>query len=971
MNPRHGLIRQLRQQSAFGRRLVCATLPVAVFTVSVAVTQAAALTAGGAVAGRCGDADASGSVTASDSLFALQTAVGAASCIACRCDVLDRNGVFASDALGILNLAIALPVELDCPLCTVGQPCAAATDCESNVCEDGTCTDPCASQPDGTPCTNDGNACTIDECVGGTCQHAPEEDEVVCRASAGPCDEAEICDGTGSPCPDDQFASGEVCRPIQGGCDEDEECDGTSAQCPADAFTRAGAICRVPFGDCDEAETCSGDSPDCPVDAFLPAETVCRDAIGPCDAEETCSGASKDCPEDSLKQSSDVCRDAVGGCDAPEFCDGNTTDCPADLIAESGFACRESVGDCDTAETCDGVSTDCPTDLFLTGTCRASTGPCDPAELCQDGSPNCPDDIIKPAGEICNFALPGTCRANSVCNGFTGFCGIAYQPAGTICREAAGLCESPGTCDGIGPDCGQTIIKSAGTECRPAANELCDVAETCDGFSAQCPADTQASNDTVCHTADPENVCDDDRFCLNGGCPPATIDPTRICRDVPFGRGGYCDEPEFCELGPTGVPRCPPVDVVKPANTVCLRTPNDYCRADVRCNGISKACSPALASFEINGTACIDGSGTPGVCDAGACTLFGASCTTTPDCGVGQICIDCGPSGGPFDGRCADAEQPCCSAGGFVDDDFWCGDARLQNTNTCIGGPNDLEPCTTDLDCHDAGCTGDCGSCGSIVPRQCCGWKCFDIDDDQHCNGCGNNCIGENIGPPGANPCLFQPYSGTCSSEFVDILSAAPVCRGIARNRPNEICHEDGSIWTWKECDNDMDCPTGAICGGPSHDDIFFSNRATYGLCVLPYELQPPPENCVVDGQCPLGYSCHSETVTNPETFIKTDVSFCRWGIPCATHADCPAADFVFSGVCVNGICGHNPGMQEGKFENIPLCGGPCAGDLGGICDVDEDCDSGYCASGCGVSRGNLSFIGLCSESNICAPASE
>jgi cysteine-rich repeat protein len=66
----------------------------------------------------CGDPNDDDRSTASDSLFALNTAVGVSSCDLCLCDVDDNGGVTASDALRLLNFAVSVPgIVLSCPAC--------------------------------------------------------------------------------------------------------------------------------------------------------------------------------------------------------------------------------------------------------------------------------------------------------------------------------------------------------------------------------------------------------------------------------------------------------------------------------------------------------------------------------------------------------------------------------------------------------------------------------------------------------------------------------------------------------------------------------------------------------------------------------------------------------------------------------------------------------------------------------------
>jgi hypothetical protein len=66
----------------------------------------------------CGDADMNGSLTATDALIALATAVGGGTCDPCLCDVLNSDGVTATDALAILAAAVGQGAEFVCPMCS-------------------------------------------------------------------------------------------------------------------------------------------------------------------------------------------------------------------------------------------------------------------------------------------------------------------------------------------------------------------------------------------------------------------------------------------------------------------------------------------------------------------------------------------------------------------------------------------------------------------------------------------------------------------------------------------------------------------------------------------------------------------------------------------------------------------------------------------------------------------------------------
>ncbi|MFT5040902.1 MAG: hypothetical protein ACI8TX_001871 [Hyphomicrobiaceae bacterium] len=65
----------------------------------------------------CGDADASGRVSATDALLTLRTAVGLAECAVCICDANGSSEITASDALSILKVAVGQAFVVQCPDC--------------------------------------------------------------------------------------------------------------------------------------------------------------------------------------------------------------------------------------------------------------------------------------------------------------------------------------------------------------------------------------------------------------------------------------------------------------------------------------------------------------------------------------------------------------------------------------------------------------------------------------------------------------------------------------------------------------------------------------------------------------------------------------------------------------------------------------------------------------------------------------
>ncbi len=163
-------------------------------------------------------------------------------------------------------------------------------------CDDGNtvsgdcCSAACQFEAAGSACTSDANPCTTDLCNGsGTCVHAAGNAGAVCRASAGPCDVAESCNGTSTACPADALASSTtICRSAAGECDLVENCTGSSAACPSDAKKSNGTACTDDGNPC-TTDTCDGTNVTCQ-HALGNAGIICRAAANECDLAETCTG---------------------------------------------------------------------------------------------------------------------------------------------------------------------------------------------------------------------------------------------------------------------------------------------------------------------------------------------------------------------------------------------------------------------------------------------------------------------------------------------------------------------------------------------------------------------------------------------------------------------------------------------------------------------------------------------------------
>src|SRR5262249_37763730 len=132
----------------------------------------------------------------------------------------------------------------------------------------------------------------------------PPARAVPTRCGDGELDEGERCDpGTDVCCAEDCSGPkqrGAICREAVGPCDVADMCDGTSLACPEDALRDEGFVCRKSESDCDAAETCDGETRQCPDDIFQPPTTMCRAARDVCDEAEFCSGESGSCPDDGV-----------------------------------------------------------------------------------------------------------------------------------------------------------------------------------------------------------------------------------------------------------------------------------------------------------------------------------------------------------------------------------------------------------------------------------------------------------------------------------------------------------------------------------------------------------------------------------------------------------------------------------------------------------------------------------------------
>lgn len=137
-----------------------------------------------------------------------------------------------------------------------GDPCVGGSECD-DLCNETT--DDCFD-PGGTPCTSDGNPCSVDACDGGgICTHAAGNAGTTCRSATGQCDAVETCTGATTSCPAD------VNRPDGFPCTDGDSCTNPDV-CTGGACTSGAAVVCPLCQTCDTVGGCLvGPRPGCKV----------------------------------------------------------------------------------------------------------------------------------------------------------------------------------------------------------------------------------------------------------------------------------------------------------------------------------------------------------------------------------------------------------------------------------------------------------------------------------------------------------------------------------------------------------------------------------------------------------------------------------------------------------------------------------------------------------------------------------
>jgi hypothetical protein len=683
-----------------------------------------------------------------------------------------------------------------------GQTCRAALN-ECDVTE--TCTGSAATcpadvvDPNGTPCTDDGNVCTNDVCNGAigapACVHpnnsAPCNDGLFCNG-ADTCTGGSCTIHVGDPCdgPDGDGDCSETCDEGADNCDGNDTngsactdsvfCNGTDTCSSGLCDVHSGDPCDGPDGDLDCSETCDEGAANC--NGADPDGGTCRADAGECDVEETCLGGV--CPADGFESNGTPCGSPTDtDCDNPDTCDGNNV-CLSNLEA-NGFPCGDpSDTDCTDPDTCDGAGT-CEDNHEPGSTvCRAASAgqECDAVEFC-DGAGNCPADGVLPLNTVCR-GVAGGCDVEEVCDGVDSDCPPdLFESSATVCRPDTGDCDVGENCPGDGPNCPPDDFEPSGTACGSPGDTDCDNPDTCDG-SNNCQSNNEPLG-TTC-TSDGE-TCTVDECDGAATCTHLAGNLGVECRAASAGQ--ECDEPEECD----GIATTCPADGVKPLNTVCRPDAGD-CDTEEVCDGVSSDCPADVV--EPDGTPCGDPSDTdctdPDTCLAGACD--GNHEPTSVECRAASA------------GQACDAAENCDGAGNCP------ADAPALSGTICrpaVGDCDVAETCDgASFDCPaiDGKSTGICRPAAGVcdLPESCDGVSddcpALDVKSTAECRPAANQCdmaedcdgindaCPTDVFQPNGTPCPDLLYCNGAETCQTGICSAgADPCPAFC-DEPTDMC---------------------------------------------------------------------------------------------------------------------------------------------------------------------------------------
>lgn len=688
-----------------------------------------------------------------------------------------------------------------------GDACTTGADCQSGLCINGMCADPCSSesdcpagytcQPTQVPLTGGGTA-TIDVCV----------PEVTVCASDNDCTDPELCvvDRSGA---DVTLECGPAVGPgaLGDACANDAECasnlciDGLcSAPCEVanDCATDGSFVCEI------ESLTTGGGNADLTVCKPRPADQCLSDA--------DCAGGERCVASKTATDVEFTCGTPnAGGGEVGATC-ATDADCAQNLCI--GGTCSgpcQGLGDCAS-----GQDYSCRVENVDLG-----NGNTDSAQICVAPT-TCddPDDCRTAMGEVCYVRenpmdIDLLCRQPNVGGGSLGqVCLRERECASNFCLETrfrdvcATPCADDTDCAVAGYECQTTTIDLAGggtddvSLCVPSTPPACSSEADC-GTGLDCVIIENAAGTALESVCVPSTggqatgvacMADDDcasLVCLNGFCAAPCTDDTQctqgqLCLANDITKGTATGNFEVCEtLGDQlctssddctdGVRVCSDVRDVAGTDTAYCEFPNNAgqqlgsactmfgeCRENICLAGLSNECSV--------------------VCDKDAdcaatqgCTTFGdlnyctTTCADSGDCAARNLVCTINR-----DVQTNDIDQICTESFGATDLGGTCTTGGDCVTGICLTTYifNNVT-CTQDSDCNTAAgeeCSCPLSNPGCTTGKECASLerRCTEVCDDN--SDCAGGIAGNQL--TSCNPNIFVTRPDGVTSKNISACSS-------------------------------------------------------------------------------------------------------------------------------------------------------------------------------------------------------
>jgi hypothetical protein len=917
---------------------------------------------------------------------------------ACTAD-LDCDGVFGhlgtcaearcNVAIGECELALAATTTA----CQTDDPCPKNGNCKLGACV--------ASA--GAAVCDDGEPCTLDNCVNDSCVHGKLQDDT-------PCDLPGKANPKQPPCTVCYCGKGKsvyVLPPkacaIQV-CIDPPACTTSEVNCLFDGAVEPGNPCSrcVPSanqtqwtqkfdGPCDDGDACTqGDS--------CQSTGGCTGSSVACDDGNACTDDACDLAKGCTGTANAAACDDANPCTTGDVCAGGSCKPMGQVACDDGNPC--TVDMCDAilgcvhvptnGKACTADSDPCTQDVCQGGACVAIKlqsvctikKACVPAGSASEGNPCLVCDPSKNAGAWTQLD-DKPCNDGNACTQFD-IC------AGGLCVGELALCDDKNPCtkNTCTPETGCVFIASQAS-CDDV--NLCTTGDQCVKGkcvgtmvpASACADDNPCTNDACdpsfgCTHAPGNQLCDDGDPCTKGDlCNAAKCLPGQIVCPCEFDGDCYDSNPctsDVCTAG-MGCANSPlPDGVVCSDANAC--TAGDACKAGF-CAGAVKACDDknpctqdgcvaeiGCTALQLQGIACSDDSACTldDLCLNGQCTGTAKVCDDANPCtddGCAPQSGKCTPSVVANGAPCPDDGVPCSidqCLGGACDHKavaagncligsacFSGGAVNKSEGNGCLGClPLKSQTAwskRTDLPCED----GNACTVGDVCfASGACAGTPLACDDFNPCTYNGCNPVGQK------DPCLYVPQSGTCDDG--NACTQKDTCVVGACAGSPMMC-DDGNPCTLDTCDAALGCQSVAVDGGtcPSDGLPCTTDVCKNGVCLHPIAAG----TCLVQGVCALaGEAAAAKPCWQCLPAMSQSAWTAATGVACDDGDPCSSGDVCNAGACAGS---GPPACDDGNPCTTDTCGSkagcqhaPAAGacDDGNACTVGDMCAAGACAPG-------------------------